>query len=201
MKKFSPLVICGPSGVGKGTLIKKLFNEFSNHFRFSISCTTRNKREYEKDGVDYYFINKEEFEEKIKNKQFLEYDNYANNLYGTLKTEYDQAENENKICLFEMNINGVKQLKQSEYVNHAIYIFIKQPNTNVIFNRLKKRNTETEEQINARMHELTREIEEANTLGFDFFLINDEVEKAYSDLKNYLMKSYSHLRNETEKPE
>ncbi|CDU17689.1 guanylate kinase [Plasmodium yoelii 17X] len=198
MKKFSPLVICGPSGVGKGTLIKKLFDEFSNHFRFSISCTTRNKREYEKDGVDYYFINKEEFEEKLKNNQFLEYDKYANNLYGTLKTEYDQAEKENKICLFEMNINGVKQIKKSEYINHAIYIFIKQPNTDAILNRLKKRNTETEEQIKTRMLELTREIEEANTLGFDFFLINDDFEKAYNDLKNYLIESYSHLRNEAE---
>ncbi|CRG99500.1 guanylate kinase, putative [Plasmodium relictum] len=194
MRKIAPLVICGPSGVGKGTLIKKLLNEFPHFFRFSVSCTTRKRREKEINGVDYYFLNREDFEEKIKKNYFLEYDNYANNLYGTLKSEYDKAENEQKICLFEMNINGVKQLKTSEHIKNAIYIFVKPPSNDILLNRLKNRNTENESQINKRMEELKRELDEANKIDFNFYIINDELEKTYEELRNFLLKSYEHLK-------
>ncbi|SBT71064.1 guanylate kinase, putative [Plasmodium malariae] len=172
-----------------------LLKDFPSSFRFSVSCTTRKKRENERDGIDYYFLNKEDFELKLKQNFFLEHDNYANNLYGTLKSEYDKAEMENKICLFEMNINGVKQLKECNYVSNGIYIFVKPPNTDILLSRLKKRNTENPEQINKRMYELNRELDEANNIDFNMFLVNDDLTKTYEQLKEYLMQSYQHLRS------
>ncbi|CRG96836.1 guanylate kinase, putative [Plasmodium gallinaceum] len=194
MKKIAPLIICGPSGVGKGTLIKKLLEEFPQFFRFSVSCTTRKKREKEKNGIDYYFLNREDFEEKLKKNYFLEYDNYANNLYGTLKSEYDKAESEEKICLFEMNINGVKQLKNSDYIKDGIYIFVKPPSSDILLNRLRNRNTENQEQINKRMEELKRELDEAYKIDFNFYIVNDDLTKTYEELKSFLMKSYEYLK-------
>ncbi|GAW80352.1 guanylate kinase [Plasmodium gonderi] len=191
--QIPPLVVCGPSGVGKGTLIKKLLQEFPNRFRFSISCTTRNKREKERNGVDYYFINKSDFEKKLKAGEFLEFDKYANNFYGTLKSEYDIAEREKKICLFEMNINGVKQLKKSEHVQNAIYIFVKPPSIDILLTRLKNRNTENPDEINKRMQELTREMNEAENVGFNYFIVNDDLTRTYSELRDFLLKSYLQL--------
>ncbi|SPJ10337.1 guanylate kinase [Plasmodium sp. DRC-Itaito] len=197
MNNICPLVICGPSGVGKGTLIKKLLNEFPNYFYFSVSCTTRKKREKEKEGVDYYFIDKNTFNDKLKKDDFLEYDNYANNFYGTLKSEYDKAKEQNKICLFEMNINGVKQLKKSTHIKNALYIFIKPPSTDILLSRLLTRNTENQEQIQKRMAQLNIELHEANLLNFNLSIINDDLTLTYQQLKNYLLNSYIHLNNHT----
>ncbi|SCQ16276.1 guanylate kinase, putative [Plasmodium ovale] len=193
MVKTPPLVICGPSGVGKGTLIKKLLREYPNLFRFSVSCTTRRRREKEKDGIDYYFLEKEEFQKRLNDNSFLEFDQYANNFYGTLKSEYDKAEEEKKICLFEMNINGVKQLKKCNYVEKAIYVFVKPPSTDILLHRLKNRNTENEEQIQKRMFELKREMQEATEVGFNLFIINDDLTKTYEELKTHLFTYYEQL--------
>ncbi|SCO66616.1 guanylate kinase, putative [Plasmodium vivax] len=194
MARIPPLVVCGPSGVGKGTLIKKVLSEFPSRFRFSISCTTRNKREKETNGVDYYFVDKDDFERKLKEGQFLEFDKYANHFYGTLKSEYDLAVGQGKICLFEMNINGVKQLKESKHIQDGIYIFVKPPSIDILLGRLKNRNTEKPEEINKRMQELTREMDEADKVGFNYFIVNDDLARTYAELREYLLGSYPQLR-------
>ncbi|VWU51659.1 guanylate kinase [Hepatocystis sp. ex Piliocolobus tephrosceles] len=193
MANTPALIICGPSGVGKGTLIKKLLDEFPNFFRFSVSCTTRKRRALEKEGVHYYFLEKEEFQKKIEENKFLEFDNYANNYYGTLKSEYDKALMENKICLFEMNINGVKQLKSCDYIKSGIYIFIKPPSAEILLDRLKNRKTENLEQIKNRMYEVKREMEEATKIGFDLFIINDDILRTYEELKHNISKHFKQL--------
>lgn len=145
------------------------------------------------DGVDYYFVDKEDFEQKIKEEQFLEYDNYANNFYGTLKSEYDIAAGENKICLLEMNINGVKQLKESKHIEDGIYIFVKPPSIEILLKRLKNRNTENPEEIKKRMQELTREMDEADKVGFNYIIVNDDLARTYGELRKYILGSYPQL--------
>lgn len=166
------VVISGPSGVGKGTIVshlKEMYQEKQEKLYLSISCTTRNIREGEIDKVHYYFISEEEFQEKIKNNDFLEYNQYGTGkYYGTPKSTVINYLNDGYDVILEIDINGYKQIKEN--YPDCIGIFIMPPDENELYKRLKNRNTETEEVIKTRLE--TAKYEIANKDIYDYIIVN-----------------------------
>ncbi|XP_043669007.1 guanylate kinase isoform X2 [Vespula pensylvanica] len=184
-KDSSPLVIAGPSGSGKSTLLKRLFEEFPDKFGFSVSHTTRNPRSGEEDGKHYYFTNKEEMQKQIDNGEFLETASYSGNLYGTSKLAVENVQRTGKICILEIEIEGVKQIKNSSL--SPLYIFIKPPSINELEQRLKDRNTETDESLLRRLTIAKAELEYGEQPGnFDIVIENDNLDKAYEKLREFI---------------
>lgn len=174
MKRGLLIVISGPSGAGKGTICQKLLERNSN-MCLSISMTTREKRNLEKDGKDYYFVSREEFEEKIKKEEFLEYALVHNNqYYGTPKDKVLESLNAGKDVILEIDIQGALQMK--EWFSSGIFIFIMPPNMKILMKRLIERNTESQEKILERFHRAYVEINEISK--YNYVVINDEVESA-----------------------
>nr|XP_050862147.1 guanylate kinase isoform X2 [Vespula vulgaris]XP_050862157.1 guanylate kinase isoform X2 [Vespula vulgaris] len=184
-KDSTPLVIAGPSGSGKSTLLKRLFEEFPDKFGFSVSHTTRNPRSGEEDGKHYYFTNKEEMQKQIDNGEFLETASYSGNLYGTSKLAVENVQRTGKICILEIEIEGVKQIKNSSL--SPLYIFIKPPSINELEQRLKDRNTETDESLLRRLTIAKAELEYGEQPGnFDIVIENDNLDKAYEKLREFI---------------
>lgn len=173
MNKGKLIVIAGPSGVGKGTIIKKILSSDSN-LALSISATTRPKREGEINGREYHFITREEFEENIKKNNFAEYAEYAGNYYGTLCTTIDEMLSLGKNLILEIEVNGAQQIRQ-KYPD-AKLIFIMPPNLAELKKRLTQRNTDNENDIKIRLAQVDREI--AKSKDFDVRIINDNIEIA-----------------------
>jgi guanylate kinase len=166
------VVLAGPAGVGKGTLVKWILEREAN-FMLSVSATTRGPRPGEIDGVHYHFVTTEEFEKGIADGQFLEWARVHNqNYYGTPKTELLRAEQQNKHLLLEIDLQGARQIEDSH--PEAISIFILPPSWELLEERLRNRGTETESEIQTRLTTARRELEAANE--FDFQLINDDLE-------------------------
>ena len=167
------LVISGPSGVGKGTIVKLLedmYQEKSKKLYLSISCTTRNPREGEENGVNYYFITEKEFLKRLKNNDFLEYNVYGTGkYYGTPKSTVLEYLKKGYDVILEIDINGYKQIKEN--FPDAIGIFIMPPDINELYNRLKNRNTEDEETINVRIKTAKKEIKERKI--YDYIIVNE----------------------------
>jgi guanylate kinase len=167
------LVISGPSGVGKGTIVKHLqdrYKEENKKLYLSISCTTRNPREGEVDGVNYYFITEEEFKEKIKSNDFLEYNQYGTGkYYGTPKSTVLKYLNEGYDVILEIDINGYKQIK-ANYPD-SVGVFIMPPSPKELYNRLKERNTETEDVIKVRLETAKKEIRGRKI--YDYIVVNE----------------------------
>lgn len=167
------IVISGPSGVGKGTIVKHLqdrYKEENKKLYLSISCTTRNPREGEVDGVNYYFITEEEFKEKINNNDFLEYNQYGTGkYYGTPKSTVLKYLNEGYDVILEIDINGYKQIK-ANYPD-SVGVFIMPPSPKELYNRLKERNTETEEVIKVRLETAKKEIRGRKI--YDYIVVNE----------------------------
>jgi len=147
--KYSPLVIVGPSGAGKGTLIEKLVTKYPDSFGFSISCTTRPIRKSETEGVNYFFLTKEEFEAKIANNEFIEYCTVHGNYYGTLKSYIQALSDENLIALLDIDIQGAKKVYES--FSNANFIFVFPPSFQELTERLMKRGTENEMSMKIRL--------------------------------------------------
>lgn len=164
-------VISGSSGVGKGTVIKRLL-EKNPDFELSVSCTTRNKREGEIDGVHYHFMSKENFMNAIKNDEFLEWAEFSGNCYGTNKKFVEQALNENKKIILEIETQGAMQVK--EKFENAVLIFILPPNLEELEKRLRGRGTESEDAIQKRLNTVKSEM--INAKKFDYTVINDVIE-------------------------
>lgn len=167
------VVISGPSGVGKGTIVshlKEMYQEKQEKLYLSISCTTRNIREGEIDKVHYYFISEEEFKEKIKNNDFLEYNQYGTGkYYGTPKSTVINYLNDGYDVILEIDINGYKQIKEN--YPDCIGIFIMPPDEKELYKRLKNRNTETEEVIKTRLETAKYEIENKDI--YDYIIVNE----------------------------
>lgn len=166
------IVISGPSGVGKGTICKRLVEELD--LKVSTSMTTRNIRDGEVDGVDYYFTNREDFEKRIENNEFIEYASYNDNYYGTLKKEVeDRLENgENVIC--EIEVQGAMQIKK--LFPNSILIYILPPSFEELRNRLIHRNTDDIDTIEKRIDIAKKEKEYIDK--YDYVVINDDIDEA-----------------------
>lgn len=177
------IVISGPSGVGKGTLIHS-FLEGCPNLAVSISATTRAPREGEENGVHYYFITKEDFEERIETGRMLEYACYNGNYYGTPKDMVECACKEGKDIILEIEVQGAQQIKM--LCPDAVLIFIMPPSLEVLQKRLTDRHTEDDTAIQNRLHIATEELSHADE--YDYIVINDVLDRARNELLEILCK-------------
>ena len=159
LDNYLPLVVVGPSGVGKGTLIEKLLDQYKGQFVFSVSYTTRPPRDGEIDGVHYYFIDKPTFEKMISDNDFIEYVYVHSNLYGTAKSQVQSIRANNKVPILDIHIEAVKKVKDTGF--KANCIFICPPSVKALENRMKKRGKESEEQIATRLRNALDEINQS----------------------------------------
>lgn len=174
------IVVTGPSGVGKGTLLQKLLERYPDRILFSISATTRSPRTGEEHGREYFFWSLAEFEQKRDAGEFLEWAEYAGNLYGTPRQAIDQAIALGRVVLLEIELAGARQVAQS--FPSAKRIFIAPPSMAVLENRLRDRSTDSDEQIVKRLHHAELEIAAASE--FDITIINDDLEIALQQLES-----------------
>lgn len=169
-----------PSGAGKTTVVRHLLSNF-DWLDFSISATTREKRDYEVDGKDYYFLTPDDFRAKVANNEFVEWEEvYTDQLYGTLKKEVDRVWSLGKYIIFDIDVRGATSLKE-EYGDDCLVTFISPPSLDTLVERLKGRNTETEASLKKRIARVTREMEYKDT--FDTILYNDVLEVTFHDAK------------------
>lgn len=174
-------VISGSSGVGKGTVIEG-FLKRNPDFSLSISYTTRNKREGEADGINYFFRTRDEFEQSIKNNEFLEWAEFSGNYYGTKKAFVEKCLNNNKNLILEIDTQGALQIKQK--MPEAVLIFIAPPSLQDLEYRLRNRHTESEEAITKRLEFVKFELENSNS--YDYRIINDRVDDAVIELEKII---------------
>lgn len=168
------IVLSGPSGVGKGTVRKALFDMPNHNLVYSVSMTTRKMRPGERDGVDYYFVSKDEFEQRIHEGKFLEYAEFVGNYYGTpLDKINENLERGNEVVL-EIEVDGALQVK--EKVPNCVMIFLVPPGKEALYERLRRRGTESEEVIEERVQKANREFKKAKY--YDYIVVNDEVHNA-----------------------
>ncbi len=175
------IVITGPSGVGKGTLVKRLLKEQKNIW-LSISATTRLPREGEEDGKDYLFLDKNQFIDLIKENGFLEWAEFAGNFYGTPKSEVKQKLSEGKMVLLEIELEGARQVRKT--CPDGFHIFILPPSFKELEKRIISRGTESADAINKRLIRAKEEIKAQNE--FDAIVVNDNLEKAFLQIKNII---------------
>lgn len=180
MKQGYILLLSGPSGAGKSTLLSKLLGDFKDELYFSVSYTTRAPREKEKDGINYHFISKDSFEKKIQNGDFLEYAKVHDNYYGTSLKEVLDALNANKIVVFDIDVQGFMQVKKS-LKDKLCSVFVSTKDLFTLKQRLNNRAT-NDDNLKQRLHNASLEM---NFLKeYDYFIINDDVNIAYDELKN-----------------
>lgn len=172
------LLLVAPSGTGKTTLINKLKKDFK--FITSISYTTRQPREYEEDGKDYYFVSKDIFETMIRNNEFIEYAKVHNNYYGTKLKSLQHLIYQGKNILFEIDIQGAKNLHKK--FSNICSIFILPPSLLELKNRLLKRKTENEKSLKIRLENAKKEIEQASFCTY--IIMNDDLTLCYNELKS-----------------
>lgn len=179
------VIISAPSGAGKTTIVKHLLEKFPQ-LEFSVSACSRPKREGEKDGIDYYFISVEDFQQKIKENKFIEWEEvYPNRYYGTLKTEIERIWNKNHIVLFDVDVKGGINLKKI-FQHNAISIFIAPPSIEILKERLIKRGTENEESLKIRIEKAAYETTFAKQ--FDYVIINDHLDIAIKEITEIVQK-------------
>lgn len=176
------IVISGPSGAGKGSVISKLMESYDNLW-LSVSMTSRSVRSNDIPDVTYYFVSKEEFEERIKDGVFLEYAMYNGNYYGTPKDKINEKLREGKDVILEIEIQGA--LKVKELVPDAIFIFILPPSMNELKKRLVGRGTDSRDKIIKRFSTAYREINEVTK--YNYVVVNDDVDKAVNKVNSILL--------------
>lgn len=187
-KKGLLVVFSGPSGVGKGTVRKVVFDRLGEKLYYSISMTTRAAREGEINGKDYFFVSRDEFLKEIEKDNLLEYNEYVGNFYGTPKDIVFDKINQGKDVVLEIEVNGAKQIM--EKVPNCVSIFVAPPSFDALKQRLVGRNTDTPEVIERRLKKAKDEIELANL--YDYIVINDSVEEAAEEVVSILTSE--HLR-------
>jgi len=182
-----PIIISGPSGVGKGTLYKLLLDRHPSTFCTSISHTTRSPRPGEQRDVDYYYVSMEEFEKMIEEEGFVEHAKFGGNRYGTSKKMIKEMEGRGRVVVLDIEMEGVKQIRNSTI--SARYVFIAPPSTSVLESRLRGRGTEKEESIQKRLAQAKNELDYSKTPGVhDLIIVNDDLENAYKELEEFVFK-------------
>lgn len=184
-KKGVLFVFSGPSGVGKGTLKAKLFEEFAGKIAYSVSATTRGPREGEVDGKDYFFITRQEFESRVQNNEFLEHAVFAGNCYGTPRAYVEKLLNSGMNVVLEIDVQGALQVMQS--MPECVSIFILPPSFEELERRLRGRGTETEEKICQRLETAKRELPYAPKYAYQ--IVNGgDIDAAYAQLRAVFLK-------------
>lgn len=178
MTKPKLIVVSAPSGCGKTTIAKDILQRHPEML-FSVSATTRTKRENEVHGKAYFFLSKEEFERKISNNELVEWEQIYGNYYGTLKSEVDATLKAGKSMLFDVDVKGALSIKK-QYPDDAVLIFIEPPSIEILTERLTNRKTEDAATIRKRLDRVPMEIEKGKQ--FDFRVMNDLLPKAISDV-------------------
>ncbi|MDT0553730.1 MAG: guanylate kinase [Bacteroidetes bacterium MedPE-SWsnd-G1] len=176
MSKGKLIVFSAPSGSGKTTIVRHLLKQTELNLEFSISATSRDKRGTEEEGKDYYFLSASEFKNKIKNEEFLEWEEvYRDNFYGTLKTEVERIWALGKHVIFDIDVSGGLRIKR-KFPDQTLAIFVKPPSIDELKIRLKKRQTESDDKINMRVAKASAEL--ATAPLFDEIVINDNLDDA-----------------------
>ena len=178
------VILSSPSGAGKTTLVKKISSR--NRFNISISHTTRMPRLNEKEGKDYYFVNKKEFTNLIKNRKFLEYAKVFKNYYGSLKQSVVNKLEKGQDVIFDIDWQGTKQIKNKKLKYKIITIFILPPTKRELFNRLLKRDQKDKNIASVRMKQFKKDV--MHWKDYDFAVINDKIEKCYKLITNFINK-------------
>jgi len=182
-------ILSGPSGVGKGTVRKKLFEEATD-LQYSISMTTRDMRAGEVDGVDYFYKSIDEFEKLIEHNQLLEYAKYVNNYYGTPRAYVEETLENGQDVFLEIEVQGALQVKEN--FPEGVFIFLFPPSLEELKNRIVNRGTETQELVINRLKEARKEIEMMD--AYDYVVVNDHVEHAVDKVKAIIQSE--HLKRE-----
>tara|TARA_B100001113_G_scaffold20261_1_gene15005 strand:+ start:195 stop:770 length:576 start_codon:yes stop_codon:yes gene_type:complete len=172
------IIITAPSGAGKTTLIKEILKNYNN-IKFSVSHTSREIRDNEKNGVDYYFVSKQEFKRGVELEQFVEWNFHFDCYYGTSKSEIIDSINRKIPLLLELDVNGALAI-QKLYPNQTISIFIEPPSLDDLKIRLEKRGSDTMVKINRRLQRI--EFELSHKSNFDFTVVNDKLEVATNQI-------------------
>lgn len=199
-KTGAVLIVSGPSGAGKSSICSAVMKDDGN-IRFSVSCTTRKPRGAEEHGKDYYFMAKEEFQERILRNEFIEYAEVYGNYYGTLKSEVVEKIREGYDVLLDIDVQGAIQLKKlamkDDFLAKRVeLIFIVPPSYTILENRLRSRKTDSEEAVLKRLETSKNEIDFWRE--YDYVIINDDMQKAINDMKSVINSIHlktKHLEN------
>jgi guanylate kinase len=210
-QRFRPVVVSGPSGAGKSTLLKRLFAEYPDTFDLSVSHTTRAPRPGEENGREYYFTTKEDFLDLVSKNAFIEHAQFGGNYYGTTVQAVKDVAQKGKICVLDIEMEGVKQVKRTDL--DARFLFLAPPSIEELEKRLRGRATETEESLTVwvsyhipslpqlarlsagnltllqkRLAQAKNELEYAAQSGsHDRTVVNDDLEKAYKELRDWIV--------------
>ena len=176
--KGAIIILSGPSGAGKSSLYKVLAQEFPNHY-FSISSTTREKREDEKEGVHYHFITKDEFQRNIQEGNFLEWAEVHGNYYGTSKKSVLEALQKNQLVIFDIDVQGQENIKKA-FPHHTTSVFVTTLNKSILQDRLNQRGSNENEDMNKRLKNASSEIKKLGE--FDYLIINQDFEESAQKL-------------------
>ncbi len=179
------IIFSAPSGAGKTTIVRRLLEKHSDKIAFSISASTRQPRGAEVNGVDYYFISKEDFLHKVAKHEFIEFEEvYSGTFYGTLRSEVERIWNEGKHVIFDIDVVGFLRLK-SKFPEQALAIFVNPPSLGVLKERLTGRGTDSQEKLNERFAKAEHELSFADK--FDVILQNNDLETACAEAEKLVI--------------
>lgn len=175
------LIFTAPSGAGKTTIVRHLLKNF-DELAFSVSATNRPMREGETDGESYHFLTTEEFMDRVENEEFIEHEEvYPGRFYGTLHSEVDRIWAMDRAIVFDIEVKGATNLKKF-YPKESLAVFINPPSSDVLFQRLRDRSTENEEELRVRIDRAAEELTYVNT--FDRVLINNDLQVAFAEAED-----------------
>ncbi|SMQ55855.1 unnamed protein product [Zymoseptoria tritici ST99CH_3D7] len=182
-----PIVVSGPSGSGKSTLITRLLSQYPDRFALSVSHTTRQPRGTEKHGVEYNFVTREDFQDLVKKNGFIEHAQFGSNLYGTSVQAVKDVAEKGRVCILDIEMEGVKQVKSTDL--NARFIFLQPPSVEILEQRLRGRGTDKEEAIQERLKQAEKEIAYSKTPGVhERIVVNDDLEKAWGEFREFCLE-------------
>ena len=191
MRRGLLIVLSGPSGVGKGTIRKKVFKDESLNLAYSISMTTRSPRNMEKDGVDYFFVDIPTFEKMIDEDKFLEYTYFVGNYYGTPLEYVEKLRDEGKNVFLEIEVEGAKKVLSKCKGDDVISIFLVPPSLEELERRIRGRKSETDEVIQERLSKAQREIDFSH--NYQYTVVNDSLSRASYNIKRIIKRRIAKL--------
>jgi len=186
MKKGLLIILSGPSGVGKGTIRKRIINNPKLNLAYSISMTTRPKREREVEGEDYYFVSRNFFIENLEKGNFLEHCEFVGNFYGTPKDKIEELRNNGKNVFLEIEVSGAAQVMSKIDHDDFVAIFLMPPSLKALESRIRRRKTESEEIIQKRLKKAKREMGAGG--NYDYIVLNDVIKRAAAEVTDIILE-------------